>query len=380
MTERGNSFQLGGFTMKRYPLRYKSDYIPTYCYDPDENVIYALTSRHKKMLSEDVPVSKIYAMPDLTKVNVTRGAYGVPSCLIDSRYIRTDWLVAFTMYGQPEGVLRLRHLDNDRDNYQWQNLRWSVVDDIKQEYCEQYGVRYVEAIPEIWRTIAAPKNSDIVFSVSNRGRVVRDGVSVRLIPDVGGYLRVQYQEKGTGKQAFAFVHRLVAALFVDNPDPDNCKIVNHMDGNKTNNCFWNLEWVTESGNAEHAVVSGLSRGKSLTAEEVERICSDMASGMESKLICSKYGIDIKLLSGIRTGRRWKQISDKYTFPSTRHSAAMKAQMLDMIEKGMKAKEISEALNVEWDGKFNSLYERLRRYLSTYPDKVAEIREAAKTDG
>jgi HNH endonuclease/NUMOD1 domain len=61
----------------------------------------------------------------------------------------------------------------------------------------------------------------------------------------------------TIKGADLRVNRLVALEFVENEYPDKYNIVNHIDGNKTNNRMENLEWTDSSGNGKHAADTGL---------------------------------------------------------------------------------------------------------------------------
>lgn len=70
----------------------------------------------------------------------------------------------------------------------------------------------------------------------------------------GGYY--QYTTYFRGKCHNFYIHREVAKAFV--PNPDNKPSVNHIDGNKHNNCATNLEWATNSEQMQHAVKTGLT--------------------------------------------------------------------------------------------------------------------------
>lgn len=63
-----------------------------------------------------------------------------------------------------------------------------------------------------------------------------------------------YQSVAIMKKTF-MVHRLVALAFI--PNPLSKPFVNHMDGNRLNNNFNNLEWCTTAENNAHARANGL---------------------------------------------------------------------------------------------------------------------------
>lgn len=55
-----------------------------------------------------------------------------------------------------------------------------------------------------------------------------------------------------GKRIGFTIHTLVARQFIPNDNPLKTQ-VNHKDGDKTNNCVDNLEWVTPKENMEHSI-------------------------------------------------------------------------------------------------------------------------------
>lgn len=61
-----------------------------------------------------------------------------------------------------------------------------------------------------------------------------------------------------GERKCFYTHRLIAQAFI--PNPENKSQVNHIDGNRLNNCVDNLEWVTMSENVLHAYRTGLNYG------------------------------------------------------------------------------------------------------------------------
>jgi hypothetical protein len=90
------------------------------------------------------------------------------------------------------------------------------------------------------------------YLISADGRVWSCKRKQWLKPSVmpNGYAKVNLSHNGVVETLL--VHRLVAELF--------CKghgQVNHKDGNKLNNHYSNLEWVTAKENMRHALATGL---------------------------------------------------------------------------------------------------------------------------
>jgi len=73
-----------------------------------------------------------------------------------------------------------------------------------------------------------------------------------LTENLGGYHFVVLYEKNKPKGYRYSVHQLVARLFIKGMTKTKC-IVNHIDENKQNNYYKNLEWFTYKENSTHSV-------------------------------------------------------------------------------------------------------------------------------
>lgn len=109
---------------------------------------------------------------------------------------------------------------------------------------------------EIWKDIPGYEGR---YLVSNYGNVKSTNFlghsgekQLRITQHHTGYMVVSL---GKYPKKTFLVHRLVAEAFITNTDKKRC--VNHIDGNKTNNCVENLEWVTSKENVQHAIINGL---------------------------------------------------------------------------------------------------------------------------
>lgn len=102
---------------------------------------------------------------------------------------------------------------------------------------------------EVWKVKEGFSN----YMISNLGRVVTIRKSVK---EKYGYLTIRLVSDDKKQKDFS-VHRLVGELFCDNPN--GYSTINHIDCNKENNVYTNLEWVTQKMNVDHAISNGVNK-------------------------------------------------------------------------------------------------------------------------
>ena len=119
---------------------------------------------------------------------------------------------------------------------------------------------------EIWKDI---ENYEGCYQVSNLGRVrsltrkvktfngfrTTKGQLLKPLKTNTNYYRVDL--KRNQKDKYISIHRLVAQAFI--PNPNNYPVINHIDGDTSNNAVTNLEWCTQSHNIKEAYRVGRAK-------------------------------------------------------------------------------------------------------------------------
>lgn len=104
-------------------------------------------------------------------------------------------------------------------------------------------------VTEIYKPLVGFDN----YMISNNGSLINGatGKMLKLRLDKDGYLRTNIYKEG--KSVTVRIHRLVAEAFIENPD--NKRLVDHIDRNLNNNNVTNLRWANHSENSMNGKVS-----------------------------------------------------------------------------------------------------------------------------
>ena len=159
---------------------------------------------------------------------------------------------------------------------------------------------------EIWKIHKIDFQSSGLL-VSNFGNIKMANFKDRKEGDNGnGYKLASVAKLGTKWCKKFYIHRLVAEHFL--PQAESGKIqVNHIDGNKQNNHYTNLEWVCPKENIQHMHKEGLNKNR----KELKNIFKASDKSVANAYLSVKIG-----MYGVR------EAADKYGMPRTTLSSIM----------------------------------------------------------
>lgn len=168
-------------------------------------------------------------------------------------------------------------------------------------------------------------------------------------------LRNNYLAVGIRKdtvRSYFSIHRLVATAFV--PNPENKPFVNHIDGNKLNNYYKNLEWCTAKENSVHAMSLGLLKSPKGEAQWLSKlkeadVIAIRLSSQSTKELSAKYGIGKGTVQQVRSGSHWKHLPFGTGLKfRPQITDAIKSEIFRLHESGYSRAEIARKLNIHDD--------------------------------
>ena len=171
---------------------------------------------------------------------------------------------------------------------------------------------------ESFKMLKPLPNFELLYEIDEDGRFfsLRRGRLLKSSVNNAGYLCIGLWVNS--EITNFLVHRAVAETFV--PNPHNKPVVNHKDGNRLNNHYSNLEWVTSAENTQHAIKNGISfkrktgdaKGEGHHASkfkdyQIREIREQYNKHKNASFIARQYNVSTNTIYRIVTGRAWVHI-------------------------------------------------------------------------
>ena len=229
-------------------------------------------------------------------------------------------LVAVAFLPNPNNLPVVNHKDGNKLNNKLENLEWCTF---QQNSQHAHEVGLIKKQPRKARKAQLTKEQllkdwreyeNTEYFVSREGEVYSQKTQrfLNKVLTSDGYERVFLRKEGKTKEIL--VHRLVAIVWLEF-DESNERIVNHKDGNKSNNSISNLEIVSKKENAQHScyvLEKGIKKVVRYKEGEPDVVYPSMTACAEANGVCiSTISLAIKEHSKSRKGGYYyKFLEDK----------------------------------------------------------------------
>lgn len=164
---------------------------------------------------------------------------------------------------------------------------------------------------EEWRNVVGYEGR---YQVSNYGRVKsllqKYPKIMRADVQSKGYVQIRLFKNGHSKNCG--VHVLVAQAFMLNFEqkPE----VDHINGDKENNCVWNIDWTTRRENASRAYRLGLIKINRGTQSHFAKLCAEEViyiknnpDSLKSRELAKKFNVSRATINRIIAGVTYKDV-------------------------------------------------------------------------
>jgi hypothetical protein len=140
-------------------------------------------------------------------------------------------------------------------------------------------------------------------------KIIIDGVEKTITTRKDKYQLIKVDGK------LIYLHRYLGELYI--PNPNNYPMINHIDGNKSNNSIDNLEWTNALGNRRHAIENKLW-GKNIL--DKRKLTDGQAKEIREKYqprkytyqkLADEYNVDFKTIWDIVNNKSYIKKEEDY---------------------------------------------------------------------
>ena len=246
------------------------------------------------------------------------------------------------------------------------------------EYLQKNNKVMNPFVHEEWKPLLALDIDPTLYQISNTGKVyMNDAQRLMVLSENHGYMRGHFRTV-SGEYKMYDMHRLMMIIFNPIPNRQNY-VVNHIDGDKSNNTINNLEWCTQKENIQHSIDTGMTR---IGTDKVESYMTDSQIHFICKSFeeCKTYDYIITelmkqgdyeyeklrgLLSNIKQHKTYRHISSLYNIDNKHHNSIYSEEFVHTLcrylsEGNHSADELMSIMNIPAEDR--TKFRTLIRYL------------------
>jgi hypothetical protein len=310
-------------------------------------------------------------------------------------------IIAEVFIKKPEGLDVVHHINGIMTDNDVSNLEWSTQDKVNkirdEKFIKKKDVSPNDVIVAEEKTLKRrnkskslrkPKSAKRkaekwmkhpikefkgIYEISSHGRIRRISTGT-ILKEIkrNGYRSHRYAN-GDFKKSYK-THRLVAMLYVPNKNPKKYKDINHIDGNKLNNYYKNLEWTNCSGNTSHAIETGLQKLYMRRVNIYDLNGNHIGTCESVKMASEITGVDHRNISNVCAGRRKRSGGYRFEYADDDPNK----QEIDLAEYKQLKKFPNYYINKE--GKLYSKTQKKFRRTSIDANRCHTVYLSKKKDG